>query len=368
MRMQTTAGHLRTGLRLFRGIIDRRNTIPVLGTVRLADGKMTGTDLDMELSVALPTIGKMEGAAAIDYAGLSSLVGSLDGGEELEIAEANHSATVGFNGSEYRMASCAAADFPDFGAIDGARTATGNLGLVAAMRRVRMAISTEETRYYLNGVALVAGPDGPVLAATNGHQLALMPLAAMPDGAAGAIVPRFVVHWLCALKREPDSVAFAGVEPGSDGRPRARFDFAGMTLSAKLIDGTFPDIFRVIPREPQVAFSIDRKQMLRVLMRMRDFGGGRGRGVKLAGAGNELTLSLVYAAEDRSATERLSLEGGVSAPFEVGFNVDYLVSILSELTGERVTFAPERGEFSSSPCLITSDDDSLRVVLMPMRV
>src|SRR5690606_26874788 len=111
MRMQTTAGHLRTGLRLFRGIIDRRNTIPVLGTVRLAAGQTCGTDLDVERPASPPTIGKMEGAAAIAYAGLSLLVGSLDGDEELEIAEANHSATVGFNGSEYRMASCAAADF-----------------------------------------------------------------------------------------------------------------------------------------------------------------------------------------------------------------------------------------------------------------
>lgn len=73
MRVQTTAGQLRAGLRLFRGIIQRRNTIPVLGMVRLADGNLTGTDLDMELSVALPTIGKMEGAAAIDWFGLNTL-------------------------------------------------------------------------------------------------------------------------------------------------------------------------------------------------------------------------------------------------------------------------------------------------------
>lgn len=368
MKMQTTAGHLRAGLRLFRGIIQRRNTIPVLGTVRFADGRMIGTDLDVELSVALPTIGKMEGAAAIDYFGLDALVRHVDD-EELTITEANHSAAVSFNGSEYRMASCPVADHPDFGAIDGQRTATGNLGLVAAMRRVRMAISSEETRYYLNGVALLNGPAGPVLAATNGHQLAMMPLDAMPEGAAGAIIWKDTVHWLCAQKREPDACAFAGVEPGSDRpRPRARFEFAGMTLSAKLIDGTFPDIFRVIPRDPQTLFSIDRARLLRVLYRMRDFGGGRARAVKLAGSDGALTLSLTYAAEDRQAVERLPLEGGASAPFEGGFNVDYLVSILSELRGEQVTFAPERGDFASSPCLITSADDKLRVVLMPMRV
>ena len=311
MKMQTTAGQLRAGLRLFRGIISRRNTIPVLGTVRLADGKMTGTDLDMELSVALPTIGRMEGAAAIDWFGLDVLAGRLDPQEEVTIAEADHSAAVTFNGSDYRMASCAAADYPDFGGIDGARSATGNLGLVGAMRRVRMAISTEETRYYLNGVALVAGPDGPVLAATNGHMLAMMPLGAMPEGATGAIIPRAVVHWLCAGKREPEGCIFAGVEPGAiSARPRARFEFAGMSLSAKLIDGTFPDIFRVIPRDPQPVFAVDRGRLLRVLTRMRDFGGGRMRAVKLAGGDGEVTLSLVYAAEGRAATEKLPLDGG----------------------------------------------------------
>lgn len=368
MKMQTTAGQLRAGLRLFRGIIQRRNTIPVLGMVRLADGRLTGTDLDSELSVALPTIGAMEGAAAVDWFGLSALAGGIDDGEELTLTESGNTATVTFNGSEYRMASVPVGDFPDFPAVEGERTATGNLGLVAAMRRVRMAISTEETRYYLNGVALVAGPDGPVLAATNGHHLAMMPLDAMPDGAAGAIVPRAVVHWLCAQKHEPEAATFAGVQQGDAGRPRARFAFAGMTLSAKLIDGNFPDIFRVVPRDPQPVFAVDRATMLRVLQRMRGFAGGRHRAVELTGAGDEMTLSLVYGPEDRMATERLRLEGGASAPVEAGFNVDYLISILSQLVGDRVTFAADGGSMASSPCMITSDDDSLRVVLMPVRV
>lgn len=370
MKVQTTAGQLRAGLRLFRGIISRHNTVPMLGMVRMADGRLTGTDLDSELSVALPTIGGMEGAAAIDWRALATLAGCIDGDEELTIVEANNLATVSFNGSAYRMASLPVADFPACPAIDGPRTETGNFGLVAAMRRVRMAISTEETRYYLNGVALLDAPDGGALvAATNGHQLAMMPIAAMPEAAAGAIVPRNVVHWLCAQKHEPEAAAFSGVQKGEEGWPRVRFEFAGMTLAAKLIDGTFPDVFRVVPRDPQAAFSIDRVRLWRVLMRMRDFGGGsRARGVKLSGAGETLTLSLAYASEGRDATERLPLDGGASAPFECGFNVDYLVSILSGFTGERVTFAPDRGEAASSPCLITSDDDALRVVLMPMRV
>ncbi|WP_315920400.1 hypothetical protein [Mesorhizobium sp. SP-1A] len=372
MRMQTTAGHLRASLRLFRGIIQQHNTIPVLGMVRLADGRMTGTDLDMELSVSMPTIGRMKGAAAIDYFAINALAGCVDSDQEVTISEGDRLASVTFNGSEYRMSSCAVADYPDFSAIEGPATETGNLGLVAAMQRVRLAISTEETRYYLNGVALIAGPNGPVLAATDGHRLAIMPLDVMPEGAAGAIIPRAAVHWLCAGKREPERCVFGGVEPGNDkARPHVRFDFAGARLSAKLIDGTFPDIYRVVPRDPKPVFSIDRATMLRALQRMRAFTPGRYRGVKLTGDGSDLTLSLAGTCDTRAAIEKLTLDGKAARAFEAGYNVDYLVSLLSAFRGDRVTFAVDPGgenPLASAPCLITCDDDNLRIVQMPMRV
>lgn len=368
MKVQTTAGQLRASLRLFRGIVQRRNTIPVLGMVRLANGRMTGTNLDMELSVAVPSIGAMEGAAAIDYFALSLLAGSVDDDEEVTVSEADQLATVKFNGSDYRMSSCAVSDFPEFGAIEGAATETGNLGLVAAMSRVRFAMSTEETRYYLNGIALIDGKGGPMAVATDGHRMAMMPLPVMPEGAAGAIIHSNTVHWLCAGKREPDRVVFAGVD---NGRPRARFDFAGATFSAKLIDGTFPDILRVIPRDPRPVFSADRATMLRVLQRMRAFTPGAYHAVKLTGKGADLTLSIVDKNEGREATEKIGLAGDDAKPFEAGYNPDYLISVLASLRGERVTFAVDEGgdnPIAGSPCVITCDDDSLRIVQMPMRV
>ena len=375
MKVETTAGQLRAGLRLFRGIIGSRNTIPVLGMVRLADGRLTGTDLDTELSVALPTIGAMEGQAAIDWRGLSALAGFVDADDQLTINEAEGLTTVAFNGSEYRMASLPASDFPEFPAIEGATTASGNLGLVAAMRRVCFAIHTEETRYYLNGVALVEKPateDGSqsraFVVATDGARLAMMPIGAMPAGAAGAIIPSEVVHWLCATKAEPERCVFSGMTAGEEGyrHPAASFEFAGMRLSAKLIDGTYPDIFRVIPRDPKPVFSADRRQMLRVLARMAAFTGKQFRAVKLIGS-DVLVLSMNV--DGNSASERLEIEraqdGG--APFEVGYNVSYLIDALGALTGERVTFAADDGP-TSAPALITADGDDLRIVQMPMRV
>lgn len=367
MRVQMTAGQLAAGLRQFRGIIQRRNTIPVLGMVRLAGGCMTGTDIDMELSVALPTIGSMDGEAVIDYFGLAALSGCIDPDESLTLTESERLATVAFNGSEYRMASCAVNDYPDFRPVEGARTLSDNLGLVASMRRVRFAISTEDTRYYLNGVALINGPNGPVIVATDGHRLAMMPLDVMPEGAAGSIIPSCSVHWLCAGKREPEAVCF----DGADGKQAkcARLDLPGsVKLSTKLIDGTYPDIFRVVPREAQPVLTMERLPLLRVLVRMREFGSWRGRPVKLKCDGDALDLTLVSVVNERSATERLPVEQGKAKPFEAGFNIDYLISALSELRGDDVVFAPDKGEASNSPHLLTSTDDPLRIVQMPMRV
>lgn len=361
MKMQTTAGQLRAGLRLFRGIVHRRSTIPVLGMVRLEDGKITGTNLDMELSVALPTMGPMQGGVLLDYFATASLADCIDDGEEVTVSEDERVASITFNGSSYRMASLPVTDYPDFRQIEGAATETGNLGLVAAMQRVRFAISTEETRYYLNGVALIDGPDGPIVVATDGHRLAMMPLGTMPEGADGAIIYKATVQWLCAGKREPDRCIF------SQSPPAVRFEFAGATLSAKRIDGTFPDIFRVLPKDQAPVFSANRAAMLRTLRRMRAFSGRTTTGVKLSGSGGELTLTLNH--PDHSATEKLPLSETEGVAFEVGYNIEYLVDLLTELRGDVVTFSADRQrEISAYPALVTAEGDPLRILLMPMRV
>lgn len=360
MKMQTTAGQLAAGLRLFRGVIARNYPIPVLGMVRLKDGRLTGTDLDMELSISMPSIGAMDGAAVIDWGSLQDLASCVDKDEELTVTDAEGLATVAFNGSAYRMASLPASDFPDFGVVDGSRTTCGNLGLVAALNRVRHCMSSEETRYYLNGVTVLVDEDGKaILVATDGHRLAIMPIDAAPDGAPGAVIPTNVVNYLCQQKREPDACVF-DLE-----HHRARFEFAGMSLSAKLIDGTFPDVLRVIPKQTKPVFSIDRTSILHVLMRMRAFHRRRHQAVKLTGVDHDLTMTIKDG--ERDSSERVSLAESAAEPFEVGYNIDYLISALSVLRGDTVTFAVT-GQLAGEPAIITSTDDRLRIVQMPMRV
>lgn len=362
MKLETTAGQLRAALTCVNGIIERY-TLPILGCIRFEGGRIVATDLDREVSVSLPCVGEMQGSGVIDYRGLASLARHIEHDEVVQISESAGEAAITFNGSDYRMASLPVADFPAFDYPVGPCTMAGNLGLVEALRRVAFCISTEETRYYLNGIALLEGPSGPVVAATNGHRLAVMPLPAMPENATGRIIPRETVSWLLARKAEPTAVTFSEGE-----QRRSMFEFAGCTIASKLIDGTFPDIFRVMPRDPKPVFSVDRLEALKALRRLHAFGVASGMALEAVRLEGGASLSLSRSRNAAQAKENVSWHGEApEKPFEVGFNASYLIDILSRLTGDVVTFAAD-GEMVGQPCLITSENDALRVVLMPMRV
>lgn len=364
MRLETSAGQLRAALNAMRGIVQKRNIIPVLGAVRFEGGRISGTDLDKEATVTLPTIGQAEGAAAIDYFGLAALARHVDDGETLTISESDGLATIAFNGSEYRMASYPVASYPELTGPCGKLSRTGNAGLVAAMKRVRFAISTEETRYHLNGVAILEDAAGAALmVATDGHRLATMPLPAAPDGSNGCIIPVGVVQYLVRMGQEPSACRFDAEHR------RASFDLAGGSLRAKLIDGKYPDIFRVVPSDPTERFAVDRVAALRVLKRLRSFAVYRRYPVKLEGTSDGLRLTLVSG--ERHASEVIGWAGrwtdGALEAFECGYNIDFLISAFSALSGETVTFSCSDA-IAAAPALLTSDDDALRVVQMPMRV
>jgi len=231
------------------------------------------------------------------------------------------------------------------------------------MRRVLFSMSREETRYYLNGVAILVDPQGQALvAATDGHRLATCPVGAAPAGSAGSIIPSPIAGWLGRQGQEPDACTF---DPG---RARVRVELPGMVLSAKLIDGTYPDIFRVIPQGARPAFAVERHRVLRALRRIRAFSPSCFKGVRLVAEGGHLTVTMSDAGEGCTARETVPLASGAAAGrFEAGYNVGYLCSALGALQGDLVTFSAAEAA-SSAPTVLTADGDPLRVVQMPMRV
>lgn len=301
MMMRTTAAQLAAAISTLSGAIERRNTLPVLGAALVQSGRLTVTNLDMEATVSCGSIEADDNPVAVDYFGLAALCRLIGRDEEVLLSDAGGAATLAFQGGSYRMPAWPLDDFPVFGEIEGQAHATDNLGIVAGLKRVRPYASTEETRYYLNGVAVVRDHYGqPSLCATNGHSLALVPLPAAADDWQGAILPNCAVSWLARRGVEPEQMAVARE------RCRATFKLPGAVLKTKLIDGNFPDVLRVIPRDPEFVFSADRADMLSRLARLRAFVTMRGTGVKLEGGGGQ-------AYTDRRLRRRASGDGNDAA-------------------------------------------------------
>jgi DNA polymerase-3 subunit beta len=231
--------------------------------------------------------------------------------------------------------------------------------------RTRFAISTEETRYYLNGIYLHAAKSDKVnmlrAVATDGHRLARMEIP-LPEGAAGmpgVIVPRKTVTELRKLLDEMDqdvSVALSDT--------KIRFTFADTVLTSKLIDGTFPDYDRVIPSGNDRILEVDCKQFAEAVDRVSTISSEKSRAVKLALERGSLTLSAT-SPENGTATEEIEVRYSAQ-PLEIGFNSRYLLDITEQIEGDGARFA--LADAASPTVVRDSADGSALYVLMPMRV
>ncbi|OYU74189.1 MAG: DNA polymerase III subunit beta, partial [Alphaproteobacteria bacterium PA3] len=230
--------------------------------------------------------------------------------------------------------------------------------------KTRFAISTEETRYYLNGIFLHVGDDGqPVLkaAATDGHRLARVTVP-RPEGAEGMpdiIIPRKCVAELRKLLDEVEGTVEVTLSS-----TKIRFGLGTAVLTSKLIDGTFPDYNRVIPTGNDKILKIDPKAFMSGVDRVSTIALEKTRAVKMALEPDRITLS-VTSPENGTAAEEVSGEYG-SEGFEIGFNARYLMDILSQIESETVeVHLADAG----APTLIRENESSRALyVLMPMRV
>ena len=234
--------------------------------------------------------------------------------------------------------------------------------------RTRFAISTEETRYYLNGIFLhVSTEDGPVLkaAATDGHRLAryTLPMPAGAEGMPDVIVPRKAVAELRKLLEEAQD-GQVRIDPSPS---KIRFTIGGdggVVLTSKLIDGTFPDYSRVIPTGNDKLLKIDPKTFFAGVDRVATIATEKTRAVKMGLEPDKVTLS-VTSPDNGNAAEELAAEYK-SEGMEIGFNANYLKDILAQIDSDVVELhLADPG----APTLIRKDESSPSLyVLMPMRV
>jgi DNA polymerase-3 subunit beta len=337
--------------------------------IRAEGGSLTlkATDLDLEITETVPAEVQQGGATTVPAHILHDIVRKLSEGAEVSLDTGDGSQLALKSGrSRFALQVLPEADFPDLTTGEfPTRFMLPASVLKKLIDRTQFAISTEETRYYLNGIYLhVVTTEGkPVLraVATDGHRLAQSQLDAPPgsEGMTGVIIPRKAIGEIQKLVEQGD--AEVQVELSDT---KIRVTIGAVVLTSKLIDGTFPDYGRVIPRGNNKVLKVDRGEFAEAVDRVSTISSERGRAVKLALSEGKMVLS-VNNPDSGSAVEEL----GVDYPaddMEIGFNSRYLLDVAGQLETETAEF---RFADPGSPTLILDDGaaDAL-YVLMPMRV
>jgi len=352
-------------------VVERRNTIPILANVLIRAGKngleLKATDLDLEIVETVPAEVKQAGATTVPAHMIYDIVRKLPEGAQIELQSGTDRGSLALRAgrSRFTLQSLPEADFPDLAAGElPHRFSLATSDLKRLVDKTQFAISTEETRYYLNGIYLHAVEEKPVklrAVATDGHRLAQveMPAPKGANGIPGVIVPRKTVAEVQRLVED------GGEEVGIELSPsKVRFSFNKVVLTSKLIDGTFPDYARVIPTANDKTLVVEKAEFAQAVDRVSTVSSERGRAVKLSLASGKLTLSVTNP-DSGSATEELEVEYDSDA-LDIGFNSRYLLDITQQLEGEK---AELKLADPGSPTLLRDQDAAGALyVLMPMRV
>lgn len=372
MKISIERGTLLKAVSQAQSVVERRNTIPILANVLIeAEGdqvRFRATDLDIEVVDKAPAQVERAGATTVAATTLHEIVRKLPDGALVSLTADNAAGrlTVAAGRSNFSLATLPREDFP----VMATSEYESNFSAPAALLRrlfdkSKFAISTEETRYYLNGVYMhVADADGGKVlrcVATDGHRLARID-ADLPEGAAdmpGVIVPRKTVGEMRKLLDDDDMAIAVSVS-----ETKIRFATPDITLTSKVIDGTFPDYSRVIPQGNTRRLEVDAAEFAQAVDRVATVSSERSRAVKLQLEDDRLILS-VNAPDSGAAEEELAVAYG-DERLEIGFNAKYLLEIASQVDRENAVFM-----FNSpgDPTLMREGNDPSAVyVVMPMRV
>jgi DNA polymerase-3 subunit beta len=372
MRLTIERSALLKALGHVQSVVERRNTIPILSNVLLAaDGEalaFSATDLDME--IVDEAMAQVDGAGQITAPAhtLYEIVRKLPEGSDVELRFTGEDPrlSVSAGRSKFNLPVLPAGDFPVMSS-DGlsGRIEVEASDLARLIDKTRFAISTEETRYYLNGLYLhtVVEDGRPMLraVATDGHRLALAEMPA-PEGSAGApgvIVPRKTIQEARRLLDDASGSVELQVSPA-----KVRFAYGHAALTSKVIDGSFPDYMRVIPKDNDRILKVDNKLFAQAVDRVATISAEKSRSVKLAIEPGKITLT-VRNMEAGQAVEEVEADYDGEA-FEIGFNARYLLDVTDQIEGETAEF---RFADPASPTLVLDPTDAgVQYVLMPLRV
>ena len=373
MKLSIERAALLRSLSHVQNVVERRTTIPILSNVKLAaeaGGRLGLTATDMDLSLVAQEEAEIGrgGTTTVGAHTLFDIVRKLPDGSSVAIEQDGQAGeiTVRAGRSVFNLPTLPADEFPAIGEEQlGVRFSLPAPDMAKLIDKTRFAISTEETRYYLNGIHMHATKGGAAAmlrgVATDGHRLARIE-AALPKGAEQMppiIVPRKTVAEIRKLIEGEQGEVQVSVSP-----TRIQFTLERAVLVSRLIDGTFPEYERVIPGGNERVALLDTKEFARAVDRVSTISTDKARAVKLSLNGGTVTISAVSADAGR-AIEELDAEYN-GEPLEIGFNARYILDMMAEIDGPKVRL--EMASAAAPTVVRDPEDSSTLYVLMPMRV
>lgn len=348
------------------GVIERRQTLPVLSnlllSVKNSQITLTGTDMEVELVCSVPHETNTEGETTLPARKLLDICRALPEDAEITLNVKGDKATVTSGQSRFTLSTLPAQEFPLIEDIDSqVEFRISQKELRALLDKTSFAMAQQDVRYYLNGLLLEIDGENLRSVATDGHRLALceVALSTNTDEIRQVIVPRKgILELVRLLQDEDDEVA---VKISSN---HIRIAWSELCFTSKLIDGKFPDYSRVIPEESNSPIGADRESLRQSLTRASILSNEKYRGVRIILENNKLR-ALAHNPEQEEAEEELDVEYSGSE-MEIGFNVSYLLDALGIIKTEKVVLSVS--DPNSSCLILPGEQSNCKYVVMPMRL
>ena len=350
-------------------VVEKRNTIPILSNVLIEslENKIAFTATDMEIDIVEEINANVinSGKLTVPAHTLYDIVRKLPENSEIVMSLEQGNLVMSCGKSQFTLPTLPFDDYPVMTKInEGKSFNISSADLQNLIDNTKFAISLEETRYYLNGIFLHESNDKDKVlraVATDGHRLAQAEIN-LPEGAEGMssiIIPRKTVAEVRKLLEDTEGDIKIAVSSN-----KIKFLINNCSLTSKLIDGSFPDYQRVIPKQNTNNLVVSTKDFKDAVDRVSTISIEKSRAVKLSLNDNNLVLK-VNSHDTGNASEEIEVSYD-KTPLEIGFNSRYLLDVASQIKGKEIQFALSD---SSSPALITDpEQEGIIFVLMPMRV
>lgn len=355
-------------LNLVAGVVERRQTLPILANVMLVlEGNqlsITGTDLEVELvgRVMLDQAPESGGEITVPARKLADICKSLPDGCDIQFILEDQRVIVKSGRSRFTLSTLSAADFPNVEESPGSLAFEVKQGdMKRLIDRTSFAMAQQDVRYYLNGMLWEVQAGQLRVVATDGHRLAVCTLAAPIETSENlqVILPRKGVLELGRLLlSENENVKIV------IGSNHLRATTAEYTFTSKLVDGKFPDYDRVLPKSSTKAIFGSRDELRQAFSRTAILSNEKYRGVRLMLSEGSLQI-LANNPEQEEAEETVTVDYQGES-LEIGFNVSYLLDVLGVLSGESVKIS--LSDANSSALLEESEESDSMYVVMPMRL